>query len=146
MTEGDTTDYATVRATILEDCARDGVKSIAYDTRSAKETAQILMAAGIDMVPTLQGFALHEAIKRFLELIVATTFCHDKLDLILTWMASNLVLVIGVKGEKRIAKERSPEKIDGIAAVVTGIDWAIIRKPLTPASVYQTRGVRALGE
>jgi phage terminase large subunit-like protein len=131
VTEGDITDYPTVRQTILEDCARDGVEQIAYDTRSATETAQILTAEGIDMVPVIQGFALHEAIKRFLELVVEGDFCHGLLDKILTWMASNVVLLTGSKGEKRLAKERSPEKIDGIAAIVTGIQVAIIKREAT---------------
>jgi phage terminase large subunit-like protein len=145
VTDGAITDYAMVRAQILKDCAADGVQQIGYDTRSATETAQVLVAAGIDMVPIPQGFALHEAIKRTLELVTAGTLCHDK-DPILAWMASNVVLVTGTKGEKRLAKERSPEKIDGFSAVVTGVEAAIVRRERRPANVYLTRGVRTLGE
>ena len=145
VTEGDITDYGAVRATILEDCARDGVLSIAYDTRSATETAQLLTAEGIDMVPTTQGFALHEAIKRLLEMIVAGDLCHGN-NTILTWMASNVVLLTGGgKQEKRLAKERSPEKIDGIAAVCNLIDWAIVRSEKSGRSVYETRGILMIG-
>ncbi len=43
-------------------------------------------------------------------------------------MASNVVLVTGTKGEKRLAKEKSPEKIDGIAAICDAIDWGIVRR------------------
>ncbi len=129
VTEGDITDYEAVRKTIMADCKADGVKAIAYDPRSATETSIVLQGAGIQMVNTTQGFALHEAIKRTLELIVSGELCHGD-NKILSWMASNMVVLTGgSKGEKRIAKERSPEKIDGMAALVTAIDWAIVRRP-----------------
>lgn len=127
VTENDVTDYEQVRASIIQDCRADGVQSVFYDQRSARETAQLLAAQGIDMVPMLQGFALNEAIKRLMGLITSGHLCHGD-DPILTWMASNLVLLTGVKGEKRIAKERSPEKIDGIAALVMGIEGSLIRR------------------
>jgi phage terminase large subunit-like protein len=136
VTEGEVTDYAKVRAQIAEDCRADGIRSVFYDQRSARETAQLLMAEGIDMVPMLQGFALNEAIKRLLALVVSGELCHGD-DPILTWMASNLVLLTGTRGERRIAKERSPEKIDGMAALVMGIEGAIVRRERTPQPQYQ---------
>jgi len=36
--------------------------------------------------------------------------------------------VIEGGGKKRLAKERSPEKIDGIAALVMGVEGAIVRR------------------
>ena len=145
VTEGDITDYAIVRDTVLQDCARDGIVSIAFDTRSATETSQHLMAAGIDMIPTLQGFALHESIKRLLELIVAGDLCHGD-NRILTWMASNVVLLTNAKNEKRLAKERAPEKIDGIAAICNLVDVALVRAEKTGPSVYESRGLLILGD
>jgi phage terminase large subunit-like protein len=121
------TDYEAVRARILEDHAKLGMKSVFYDTKTARETAQILMGAGVDMVPMTQGFALHEAIKRMLSLVASGELCHGD-DPILSWMADNTVVLTGIKGEKRLAKERSQEKIDGIAALVMGIEGAIVRR------------------
>lgn len=136
VTDGDVTDFARVRQDILEDCRRDGIRSVFYDQRSARETAQILAAEGVEMIAMLQGFALNEAIKRLLSLVISGEFCHGN-NPILTWMASNLVLVTGLKGERRVAKERSPEKIDGMAALVMGIEGAIVRRERTPAPDYQ---------
>jgi phage terminase large subunit-like protein len=136
VTDGDVTDYAKVRAAILEDYKALGMISVFYDTKTARETAQLLMAEGVDMVPMTQGFALNEAIKRLLELIVSGELCHGH-DKILGWMASNTVVVIGAKNEKRLAKERSPEKIDGIAALVMGIEGALVRRERKPAPSYQ---------
>lgn len=141
VTEGDITDYAKVRAQILEDCRTDGIIAVAYDVRSAVETAQILAGEGVDMIPTTQGFPLHEAIKRLLELVVDGQLCHDK-EVILTWMASNLVLQDSPDGsKKRIAKDRAPEKIDGIAAIVNAIDTGVIKAEKNAATAYADHGL-----
>jgi hypothetical protein len=52
-------------------------------------------------------------------------------------MADNTVVLTGIKGEKRLAKERSQEKIDGIAALVMGIEGAIVRRERMPEAVPQ---------
>jgi phage terminase large subunit-like protein len=136
VTEGDDTDYSFVRQQILDDAHADGLRSIYYDKRTANETAQILKGEGLDVVPMLQGFALNEAIKRMLGLIVSGHLCHGD-DPILTWMASNVVVIKGAKGEQRLAKERSPEKIDGIAALVMGIEGALVRRERVPDPSFQ---------
>lgn len=130
------TDYEAVRAQIIEDHSRLGIKSVFFDTKTARETAQILMGQGVDMVPMTQGFALHEAIKRLLSLVASSDLCHGD-DPILSWMADNTVVLTGIKGEKRLAKERSQEKIDGIAALVMGIEGAIVRRERLQEAVPQ---------
>jgi phage terminase large subunit-like protein len=138
VTPGDVTDYGRVREDIQKDCQASGVVSVFYDQRSARETAQILAGQGIDMVPLLQGFQLTEAIKRMLALISEGTLCHEhEQDPILTWMASNLVLREGSKGERRVDKEKAPDKIDGIAALVMGIEGALVRREREPEKTYQ---------
>lgn len=52
-------------------------------------------------------------------------------------MASNLVILTGTKKERRIAKERSPEKIDGMAALVIGIEGALVRRERKPEPQFQ---------
>jgi phage terminase large subunit-like protein len=136
VTEGEDTDYSFVREAIANDCRAEGLRSVFYDQRSSRESAQILAGQGIDMVPMLQGFALNEAIKRLLGMIVSGHLCHGD-DPILTWMASNVVVLKGAKGEQRLAKERSPEKIDGIAALVMGIEGALVRRERVPEKQYQ---------
>jgi phage terminase large subunit-like protein len=127
ITDGDVTDYAILRRDIEKDHQDCGMQSVFYDPKTARETAQILMGAGIDMVPMPQGFALNEAITKLLALVTETSLCHGD-DPILAWMADNTVLVFGTKGEKRLAKERAPEKIDGIAALVMGLEGGVVRR------------------
>jgi phage terminase large subunit-like protein len=131
------TDYSLVREAVLADYREFGMRSIFYDTKTARETAQILMGEGVDMVPMTQGFPLNEALKRLLALIVSGDLCHGNNDPILTWMASNTVVIEGAQRQKRLAKERSPEKIDGIAALVMGIDGALVRREREKEPDYQ---------
>lgn len=134
VTDGDVTDYEQVRKAIREDCAACGIKTVFYDQHTAKETAQLLMTHGLDMVPIPQGIALHEAINRLLALVSSKDLCHGN-DEILTWMASNVVIRPGDR--KRLDKERAPEKIDGISAIVTGIEGALVRRDRAPAPQFQ---------
>jgi phage terminase large subunit-like protein len=136
VTEGPVTDYAVVRQAIRDDYETLGMKSVFYDTKTARETAQILTGEGLEMVAMTQGFALNEAVTKMLALILSGQLCHGREE-VLTWMASNTVVITGVKNEKRLAKERSPEKIDGIAALVMGIEGAIVRRERKPEPSYQ---------
>lgn len=135
ITEGEATDYEFVREAIKADCDAAGVVSVFYDPSSAAETAQILTGAGLDVVKTARGFGLNEAINRTLELVTTGNLCHGN-ERILSWMADNLVLHYGSKGERRIAKERAPDKIDGMAALIMGVEGAIVRRPREPEPKY----------
>lgn len=128
VTDGDAVDYDLVEDTIAADCKADGIREVAYDKRFAEQMAQHLIGAGITMVNTAQGFQLNEALRLVLDKIVDGTLCHGD-NAILTWMASNVVVVTGRIGEKRIAKERSADKIDGFSALEMAAD-RIVRKPI----------------
>ena len=82
-----------------------------------------------------QGRGVVEGLTRFLALVVSGHICHGN-DPILAWMASNAV-TFGVGINRRLAKERSPEKIDGIAALVMGIEGAVVRRERTTQPEYQ---------
>jgi len=136
VTEGAATDFAVVREAIRRDYEADGLQTVFYDASYAVETAQILTGEGLLMVGMRQGFAMNEAIRRLGTLIATGDLCHGA-DPVLAWAASNTVTIEGTKGELRLAKERSPEKIDPIAAIVMGIDGAIIRRErLTPKDPF----------
>jgi phage terminase large subunit-like protein len=139
ITEGDVIDYAVVGKTIFEDCMRDGVLEVAYDPRAMTETAQTLEGRGVSMVKTPQGFQLWNPLKKTLELIAEGTLCHGH-NLILSWMASNVVLRNGLNGEKKIDKDHAPDKIDGFAAIVTMMD-RVVRNAGQAESAYADHGL-----
>jgi phage terminase large subunit-like protein len=131
VTPGEVTDYGIVRETILQDVADTGLLSIGYDTKTARETAQILMGAGVDMVPIPQGFALNESIRKLTSLVSLGQVRHGD-DPILSWMADNSVFRDGPGGTKRLDKAAAAEKIDGIAALLNGIEVAVVRRERAP--------------
>jgi phage terminase large subunit-like protein len=135
VTEGATTDYDVVEATVGDDCRTDGVRSVAYDKRFAEQLAQHLIGDGVDMIDQPQGFQLTEAIRRKGELIAARALCHGGNE-ILAWMADNYVIRHGLRGDSRPDKDKAADKIDGQVA----LDMALalwVRQPNTPPPQYQ---------
>jgi len=135
VTDGNTTDYAQLEATIAADCKDSHVRDVAYDNRFAEQLAQNLTGQGITMVTTGQGFQLNEAIRRLLEHVVNGTICHGH-NPVLMWMASNFVVRHGTKGDIRADKEHAADKIDGIVAVIMALDRIVRVGPTKPAA-YQ---------
>ena len=58
---------------------------------------------------------------------------------VLKWMAQNVVMRQDPAGNIKPDKERSVEKIDGIVALIMGLDRCIRSAPAT--SVYDERGI-----
>src|SRR3989442_4376339 len=97
---------------------------LSYDKRFASQMALHLEGAGLAVVDTPQGFALNEALRRLSDLVKEQRLQHDR-DPILAWMASNAVVRHGMRGEIRLDKEKSGDKIDGIAALVMALSRAL---------------------
>jgi phage terminase large subunit-like protein len=133
VTEGTITDYDPVEAEVLELCRDSGVLEVAYDKRFASQMALHLEGAGLTMVDTPQGFALNEALGRLSDLIKAGKLLHGGHP-ILAWMASNAVVRHGMRGEIRLDKDKSGEKVDGIAALTMALSRAIGQIPQIPWS------------
>lgn len=137
VTDGDVTDYRVIQAAVLQDCKRDGVRLFGYDKRFAEQLRQNLADEGIETVDIPQGFALNEACVKLATLIANGQAQHGN-HKILNWMAGNYVEVPGkgqYVGQRRPAKERAAEKIDGIVALLMALLlW--IRQPVErPADV-----------
>jgi phage terminase large subunit-like protein len=138
VTEGDTTDADVIEATVIEDCRASGVRELGYDKRFAHMLALHWTGAGLTCTDIPQGFALNEAIRKLADWVVEGLLCHGN-DPILAWMAANAVVREGRNKELRLDKEKSSEKIDGIAALANAVLCAI-RQPVEGPSVYETRG------
>lgn len=137
VTPGDVTDYDKVEADVAALCAQSGVREVAYDKRFAEQMALHLRGLGVTMWDTPQGFQLNEAIVALSDLVMTGRLCHGA-NPILWWMADNAVVLKGIRQDLRLDKEKSADKIDGIAALVMAID-RVIRS--SGASVYESRGV-----
>jgi phage terminase large subunit-like protein len=100
-----------------------------------------LEGAELTVIDTPQGFQLNEALRRVHDLVKERRLVHSG-DPILAWMASNAIVRTGARGEIRLDKEKSGDKVDGIAALAMAMSRAIVQ--VEPRSVYEDRGVIAL--
>jgi phage terminase large subunit-like protein len=142
VTEGSVTDFDQVEAEVIELSRASGVLEVAYDKRFASQMALHLEGAGLTVIDTPQGFSLNEALGRLSDLVKAQRLLHGG-DPILGWMASNAVVRHGMRGEIRLDKEKSGDKVDGIAALTMALSRAMVQT--STVSIYERRGVLALG-
>ena len=80
---------------------------------------------------------LTHATKTFEALIFDRKLRHDR-NPVLRWTVTNVVAREDGEGNIKPDKDRSPERIDGVSAIITGLAIALIAPP--GGSVYDGRG------
>ncbi len=126
LTPGNVVDYDFILAEIDELAQRYDIREIGYDRWGATLVSQRLMEMGGAewVVPIGQGFAsMSPPMKELGKLIAGQKLAHGN-NPVLSWMADNLVAREDPAGNLKPDKEKSREKIDGITALVMGIDRA----------------------
>jgi phage terminase large subunit-like protein len=143
LTPGNVVDYAHVRAEVNALARRYVIGGISYDRWAATQLVQELVADGIDMAPMSQGMASMAApTSALLQLTLGRKLRHANHP-ILRWQADNLVVISDAAGNVRPAKHKARQRIDGIVALIMGIDRAS-RNAGAGASVYEERGMLVL--
>ena len=121
---GTATDLDLVEEETRAWCEAYGVRELAYDARFATQLAQHLQGAGVTVIDSPQGFQLNEPLRKLMELVQQGRLAHGG-DPILTWMASNMVVRTGTRGEIRPDKDAVKDKIDGMVALAMALGRAI---------------------
>jgi phage terminase large subunit-like protein len=135
-------DYDYILAQIDEDAQMYDLHEIAFDRWGATRIVQDLQEMGLTVVQFGQGFASMSAPMKELEkLILSHRLAHGN-NPVLTWMADNLVASVDPAGNIKPDKARSIEKIDGIVALIMGLDRALRHDD--SKSVYTERGILTL--
>ena len=143
LTPGNVVDYAHVRAEVNALARRYVLGGISYDRWAATQLVQELVADGIDMAPMSQGMASMAApTGALLQLTLGRKLRHA-MHPILRWQADNLVVISDAAGNVRPAKHKARQRIDGIVALIMGLDRAS-RSAGAGASVYEERGMLVL--
>ncbi len=124
-TPGNVIDYDFIKADILTDCATYEVEEIGYDPWSAVQIAVQLEGEGLTCVPVRQGFATLSPPAKLLETLVARRTLHHGGHAVLRWCADNVQIEEDAGGNIKPSKKVSTEKIDVIAAAVTGLERAM---------------------
>ena len=141
-TPGDVIDYDYVYSQIDEDAQQFEVAEIAFDRWGAAAVYQEVEEKGMVMVQMGQGFASMTAPMKELEkLILSKRLAHGG-NPVLAWMADNLVAREDPAGNIKPDREKSTEKIDGMVALIMGLDRAT--RHSDGRSVYEDEDVKVL--
>ncbi|MCD7750410.1 MAG: terminase large subunit [Lachnospiraceae bacterium] len=138
-TEGNVIHYGFIERFIESLGEKYHIIEIAYDRWNATQMVQNLEDMGFTMVPFGQGFKdMSPPSKELYKLLMEGNINHGG-NPVLKWMAQNVVMRQDPAGNIKPDKERSVEKIDGIVALIMGLDRCIRSAPVT--SVYDERGI-----
>ena len=141
-TEGNVIHYGFIERFIERLGEKYHVIEIAYDRWNATQMVQNLEDMGFTMVPFGQGFKdMSPPSKELYKLLMEGNINHGG-NPVLKWMAQNVVMRQDPAGNIKPDKERSVEKIDGIVALMMGLDRCIRSAPVT--SVNDERGILSI--
>jgi len=122
VTPGNVIDFARVKTDTLALCDTWGVSEVGYDPWNALQLALELEQAGLLMVQTRQGYAtMTNPMAELGSRVVSGKLRHGGHP-VLRWMAGNMVASRDAAGNMKPDKKRAVDKIDGIVALLMGLD------------------------
>ena len=139
-TEGNVVHYGFIERFIENLSTKYHIKEIAYDRWNATQMVQNLEDMALTVVPFGQGYKdMSPPSKELYKLMMEGKVIHGGHP-VLKWMAQNVVMRQDPAGNIKPDKEKSVEKIDGIVALIMGLDRCIRHKD-DDGSIYDERGI-----
>lgn len=123
LTNGRATDRLAIARRLAEISASYDLQGIAYDRWRFEDLQKTLSDEGIELplFPWGQGFKdMSPAVEAFETVILNESIKHGG-NPILTWNLSNAVAEIDPAGSRKLSKQKSHEKIDGIIAAIMAV-------------------------
>lgn len=145
LTPGNVVDYEFILVEIETLMGMYDIEEIGFDRwGKALIVTKLQELAGNDdfVVPIGQGFASMSPPMKELETLLANKGIAHGNNPVLNWMADNLVAVQDPAGNYKPDKSKSREKIDGMVAVIMGLDRAT--RNYGGESVYEERDLLVL--
>lgn len=131
-TPGETIDYDFINNQIQEARKKYVFKEIEYDQWNAEMLMQRLEKRGFKGIKNNQQFGqIAVPTKELMTLVLKREIAHGG-NPVLRWMASNLVVKQNPDGNVKPDKSKSTEKIDGMVALIMGLDRAIRHRRSAP--------------
>lgn len=145
---GPTISQRMVEQQIKQDGETYRILEIMYDRWNSDYIIENLRQEGFTMVPIGQGFASMTAPSKLFETLYLEGRLHHGNDPVINWAAENVAIesdaAENIKPTKD--KDKSGERIDPIVATIMALDGYRRRVEQTEKSVYETRGLRTIGE
>lgn len=137
LTEGDAVDYDAIEKQIIADCRRLDVQRISYDRMFAGQLVQRVSAKtrGVDLVPVAQTYLGMGPGAKELERLLREGQVRHGGNTVLRWNAACVEIISDGNDNIRPVKpdrQKSSNRIDGIAAAVMALDGYVrrpVRKP-----------------
>ena len=140
-TPGAVVDYDFIAHKIREVAKQYQVKAVGYDPWGATQLATQLFSEGIPMIEVRQGYrTLSEPAKRLEALVIGKKLRHND-NKLLNFAVSNAALDMDPAGNIKVSKSSSTERIDPLAALVTGLATWLHQKDDSGPSVYEERNI-----
>lgn len=138
-TDTRTTDHSQVVDAVADAAAMFELRELAFDGWNAGDIAEDCIRHGVTVVKVPQTFSgLALGTKRLLDKVTEGSLGHGN-NPVLRWMAGNAAGVTDHNENVRPAKDKSKDKIDGIAALVMAIGRAAVANKVP--SIYEERGL-----
>lgn len=125
VTPGDCIDDEHIRNVIERDAEKYEIVELGYDPWKALDLVNRLAEAGMTVVPVRQGAITLTPPCQKLEVLVTKKLLHHGGHPVLRWQADNVVLLKKNDGTMKPDKNKSTEKIDGVAAILTAMERAM---------------------
>lgn len=133
-TPGNVVDNDEIVAQVIADGQTFKIKTLAFDRWGATDVTRRLMDDGLDCVPTGQGYvSMTGPMKELLRLTKQKRFRNGG-NPMMRWMVNNLAVDMDAAGNVKPAKDKSAEKIDGVAAVAMALRECMAVQPIKSSS------------
>jgi phage terminase large subunit-like protein len=133
-TPGNVVDNDEIVRQIIADGQTFKLKTMAYDRWGANDVVRRLVDDGLDCVPTGQGYqSMTGPMKELLRLTKQRRLRNGG-NPMMRWMVDNLAVDIDSAGNVKPAKDKSAEKIDGVAAVAMALRECLAEQTDKPAN------------
>ena len=121
LTDGNVTDYAFIKARIIQLAQQYDIKDIAFDRFNSSQLVIELQNEGLQMFPFGQGFVSMSAPTKELERLTKDKQIRHAGNPVTRWMMGNIMLRTDPAGNIKIDKAKSGDKVDGPVSIVMAL-------------------------
>ena len=144
LTPGNRIDYAFIKKKIIDICAIVDMVEIGYDPYNATQLSiELTEQHGLPMSMVRQGFVSQSEPCKRIELDMAKGILHHGANPILRNHASNVSVKEDPAGNIKIDKQKSSDKVDGMAALADAYACWLANEE--QESIYNEHGIISLG-
>lgn len=145
VTPGEVMDYDHIRSAINKDREDFDVREVAYDPWNSTQLVTNLLEDGAPMVTMRQGFvSMSPPLKELARLLRQGTERNPLLrhsgHPVMRWMIDNLAVATDASDNVKPDKKHSGDKIDGVVALIMGLDRARNREPVRRSAYEDDEG------